>query len=115
MFNRFKGLDTRIYAPGVHWKLPFFEKPIFLDVSARATPVDVVAASVAVKCVVKHRPDEAKLFEICRTLGPKPAQFVATFAHAALQALVDDADFDADLVERPTYVRELSRCWCVLL
>jgi len=74
-YHRLSGISTTTYREGVHFRLPWLERPIVFDVKARPHTMtsltgskDLQMVNISLRTLCK--PDAAKLPEIYRTLGP---------------------------------------------
>jgi len=73
-YNRMSGVGADTYREGLHFMLPWFERPIIFDVRARPNTMtsltgskDLQMVNISLRCLA--RPDPTKLNEIYRTLG----------------------------------------------
>jgi len=74
-YHRLSGVGSALYREGVHFALPWFERPIVFDVRARPHTMtsltgsrDLQMVNISLRALCK--PDPSKLPEIYRTLGP---------------------------------------------
>jgi len=74
-YHRLSGISATTYREGVHFRLPWLERPIVFDVKARPHTMtsltgskDLQMVNISLRTLCK--PDAAKLPEIYRTLGP---------------------------------------------
>eukprot|EP00933_Yihiella_yeosuensis_P081457 TRINITY_DN95071_c0_g1_i1.p1 TRINITY_DN95071_c0_g1~~TRINITY_DN95071_c0_g1_i1.p1 ORF type:complete len:285 (+),score=65.47 TRINITY_DN95071_c0_g1_i1:71-925(+) len=73
-YNRLSGVGSDTYAEGVHFLLPWFERPIVFDVKARPHTMSSLTGSKDLQMVnislrVLCRPDTRKLGDIYKTIG----------------------------------------------
>lgn len=73
-YNRITGLGSESYREGVHFLLPWFERPIIYDIKARPHTMSSLTGSKDLQMVninlrVLTKPDTGHLPEIYRTLG----------------------------------------------
>lgn len=73
-YNRITGLGSESYREGVHFLLPWFERPIIYDIRARPHTMSSLTGSKDLQMVninlrVLTKPDTGSLPEIYRTLG----------------------------------------------
>jgi prohibitin 2 len=73
-YNRLSGIGADAYREGVHFRMPWFERPVVFDVRARPHTMtsltgskDLQMVNISVRALCK--PDTAKLPEIYRSLG----------------------------------------------
>eukprot|EP00811_Abedinium_folium_P004160 NODE_13828_length_1144_cov_5.011799.p1 GENE.NODE_13828_length_1144_cov_5.011799~~NODE_13828_length_1144_cov_5.011799.p1 ORF type:complete len:295 (-),score=106.04 NODE_13828_length_1144_cov_5.011799:162-1046(-) len=73
-YNRFSGLGTETFREGIHFRFPWFERPIVFDVRVRPHTMnsltgsrDLQMVNISVRTLCK--PDISRLPEIYRTLG----------------------------------------------
>merc|ERR1740121_1321311 len=73
-YNRMSGVGTSLYREGVHFRVPWFERPIIFDVRARPHTMtsltgsrDLQMVNISLRALCK--PDTHKLPEIYRNLG----------------------------------------------
>ncbi len=81
VFNRLLGIKEEIYEEGMHFMVPWFERPIMYDVRAKPVSIQSVSGSKDLQSVnigirVLTRPNPSKLPEIYRTLGLEFAERV---------------------------------------
>merc|ERR1719367_862768 len=73
-YNRMSGVGNTLYREGVHFRIPWFERPIVFDVRARPHTMTSLTGSKDLQMVnislrALHKPDTMRLPEIYRTLG----------------------------------------------
>mmetsp|Transcript_42775 Transcript_42775/g.123644 ORF Transcript_42775/g.123644 Transcript_42775/m.123644 type:complete len:261 (+) Transcript_42775:21-803(+) len=73
-YNRLSGVNSTTFREGVHFMLPWFERPIIFDVRARPHTMNTLTGSgdlqmVNISLRALCRPDPTKLPEIYRNLG----------------------------------------------
>lgn len=75
-YHRLSGIGNSTYREGVHFLMPWFERPITFDVKARPNSLtsltgskDLQMVNISLRCLA--RPDHTKLPEIYRSLGPE--------------------------------------------
>jgi len=73
-YNRMSGVGKDAYKEGVHFLMPWVERPIIFDVRARPHTMTSLTGSrdlqmVNISLRALHKPDNTKLPEIYRTLG----------------------------------------------
>lgn len=73
-YSRFSGVGNTLYREGVHFRLPWLERPIVFDVRARPHTMTSLTGSKDLQMVnislrALHKPDSGRLPEIYRTLG----------------------------------------------
>merc|ERR1719169_309099 len=73
-YNRFSGVGSSFYHPGLNFMVPWFERPIIFDIRARPHTMtsltgskDLQMVNISLRALAK--PDPAKLPEIYRSLG----------------------------------------------
>mmetsp|Transcript_92229 Transcript_92229/g.260580 ORF Transcript_92229/g.260580 Transcript_92229/m.260580 type:complete len:299 (+) Transcript_92229:85-981(+) len=73
-YNRLSGVGDRTYREGVHFRMPWFERPIIFDVRARPHTMtsltgsrDLQMVNISLRALCK--PDASRLPDIYRTLG----------------------------------------------
>jgi len=81
LFNSIYGTKLETYGEGMHFKWPFFEKPILYDLRATARNIASSTGSsdlqmINVSLRILSRPDPMKLSHIYRTLGEDYAERV---------------------------------------
>ncbi|CDJ45107.1 prohibitin, putative [Eimeria tenella] len=74
VYNRLRGISSKIYFEGTHFCFPFLERPIIYDVRSRPRVLTSLSGSrdlqmVSITCRVLSRPDEGRLPEVYRQLG----------------------------------------------
>eukprot|EP00812_Abedinium_dasypus_P015188 NODE_877_length_1330_cov_43.408627.p3 GENE.NODE_877_length_1330_cov_43.408627~~NODE_877_length_1330_cov_43.408627.p3 ORF type:complete len:156 (+),score=37.12 NODE_877_length_1330_cov_43.408627:3-470(+) len=74
-YNRLTGVGSDVYREGIHFRLPWFERPIIFDVRVRPHTInsltgsrDLQMVNISVRSLCK--PDSTRLPEIYRNLGP---------------------------------------------
>jgi prohibitin 2 len=74
-YNRLSGVGASVYREGLHFRLPFFERPIIFDVRARAHTMtsltgskDLQMVNISLRALCK--PNAEHLPEIYRAIGP---------------------------------------------
>ncbi|CAE8589875.1 unnamed protein product [Polarella glacialis] len=75
-YSRLSGVGSETFREGVHFNMPWFERPIIFDVRARPQTLTSLTGSrdlqmVNISLRVLSRPDSARLGEIYRSLGPE--------------------------------------------
>jgi prohibitin 2 len=73
-FSKLTGVGNKIYEPGWHLMLPWFERAIIYDVQSHPTTIKTVNGSkdmqtVNVSLRVMYRPDQFELQTLYRQLG----------------------------------------------
>eukprot|EP00933_Yihiella_yeosuensis_P050299 TRINITY_DN48073_c0_g1_i1.p1 TRINITY_DN48073_c0_g1~~TRINITY_DN48073_c0_g1_i1.p1 ORF type:complete len:284 (-),score=73.37 TRINITY_DN48073_c0_g1_i1:143-994(-) len=73
-YNRLSGIGEAQYREGVHFMLPWFERPIIFDVKARPHTMSSLTGSKDLQMVnislrVLARPDQTQLHELYRNIG----------------------------------------------
>jgi len=73
-YNRLSGVGTQAYMEGIHFMIPWFERPITFDVRARPHTMSSLTGSrdlqmVNINVRVLSKPDSGRLPEIYRALG----------------------------------------------
>lgn len=73
-YNRFSGLGSDTYREGIHFCIPWVERPVTFDVRARPHTLtsltgsrDLQMVNISLRCLC--RPDTSKLSDIYRNLG----------------------------------------------
>uniref|UniRef100_A0A7S3FZG2 Prohibitin n=1 Tax=Strombidium rassoulzadegani TaxID=1082188 RepID=A0A7S3FZG2_9SPIT len=74
-FNKITGMREDTYREGYHLLLPFIEKPVIYSVKSQPTKIECTTGSndlqeVKIALRVLYRPDDRKLVDIYRFLGP---------------------------------------------
>jgi len=74
-YNRLSGVGNSMYKEGVHFRLPWFDRPIIFDVRARPHTMtsltgsrDLQMVNISLRALAK--PDSTRLHDIYRNLGP---------------------------------------------
>jgi prohibitin 1 len=76
MFNRFGGVSEKIFGEGTHFKVPWFQSESIYTIRTRAKEVGPTPTgtkdlqNVEVRLRLLYRPDQERLFQIHKTLGP---------------------------------------------
>ena len=75
IFNRFDGVQQRVFAPGTHFKIPGIEEPTIYDVRTRPRVINTVTGTKDLQMVnislrVLSRPKEEECHLIHSELGP---------------------------------------------
>merc|ERR1719263_1827666 len=76
MFNRFGGVSEKMYGEGTHFKVPWFQSESIYTIRTRAKEVGPTPTgtkdlqNVEVRLRLLYRPDQERLFQIHKTLGP---------------------------------------------
>lgn len=73
-YNRLSGVGNTTYREGVHFLVPWFERPVIFDVRARPHTMTSLTGSKDLQMVnislrALHKPDTGRLQEIYRALG----------------------------------------------
>ena len=74
-FNKYFGVREMTYKEGIHFKVPWLEKPVFYNVKSQPKEFSSITGSkdlqeVKIKVRVLFRPDDMHLQNIYRKLGP---------------------------------------------
>ena len=75
IFNTFTGIKDKTYDEGLHFKLPFFEKPYRFEVRTRVYNDDAAAASkdlqiVSTRVALNYHIDKDKVNTLFKNIGP---------------------------------------------
>lgn len=75
IFNTFTGVKDRTYDEGLHFKLPFFERPYRFEVRTRVYNDDAAAASkdlqiVSTRVALNYHIDKDKVNTLFKNIGP---------------------------------------------
>ena len=76
IFNTFTGIKDKTYDEGLHFKLPFFEKPYKFEVRTRVYNDDAAAASkdlqiVSTRVALNYHIDKDKVNTLFKNIGPE--------------------------------------------
>src|SRR3989344_5302482 len=75
IFNTFTGIKDKTYDEGLHFKLPFFEKPYKFEVRTRVYTDDAAAASkdlqiVSTRVALNYHIDKGQVNTLFKNIGP---------------------------------------------
>jgi len=105
-YNRVTGIGNPVYREGVHFILPWFERPIIYEVRARAHQMssltgsrDLQMVNVTIRCLFK--PDPSKLPEMYRYLGQDyDERVMQSIVNEVLKSVVAQYQASALITER---------------
>jgi len=115
VFNRLMGIKEDIYEEGMHFMVPWFERPIMYDVRAKPVTIQSVSGSKDLQSVnigirVLTRPNPSKLPEIYRTLGLEFAERVLpSIIQETLKSVVAQYNASQLLTMREIVSRDIRR------
>eukprot|EP00425_Heterocapsa_triquetra_P000373 CAMPEP_0195055324 /NCGR_PEP_ID=MMETSP0448-20130528/4014_1 /TAXON_ID=66468 /ORGANISM="Heterocapsa triquestra, Strain CCMP 448" /LENGTH=417 /DNA_ID=CAMNT_0040084959 /DNA_START=72 /DNA_END=1330 /DNA_ORIENTATION=- len=73
-YHRLSGISTQVYREGLHFLMPWFERPIVFDIRARPYTMtsltgsrDLQMVNISLRCL--YRPDPAKLPDMYKSIG----------------------------------------------
>eukprot|EP00761_Pharyngomonas_kirbyi_P004698 gb/GECH01004703.1/.p1 GENE.gb/GECH01004703.1/~~gb/GECH01004703.1/.p1 ORF type:complete len:306 (+),score=71.07 gb/GECH01004703.1/:1-918(+) len=114
-FNRFSGVQPRIYQDGTHFAMPVVEWPIIFDVRARPKPIKTLTGSrdlqmITISLRVLYRPNPNELPTIYRQLGLDYGERVLpSIGNEVLKSVVAQFDAAELLTKRPEVSREITK------
>jgi len=93
-FHRLSGVQSEFYQEGLHFMIPWFERPIMFDIKARPHTMSSLTGSrdlqmVSISLRTLCRPDETRLPEIYRMLGQDfDEKVLPSIVHEVLKSVV---------------------------
>lgn len=100
LFDRFQGIRPTVYAPGMHFYVPWFQYPIIMDVRVRPRVLTTQTASkdlqeVNLSLRILSRPKEEKVREVYQMVGLDfDERILPSIGNEVLKAVV--AQYNAD-------------------
>jgi len=114
-FNRLSGISDSLYAEGTHFRMPWLEWPIQIDIRTR--PRNIVSLTgtrdlqmVNISLRTLSRPDQKRLTEIYRRLGPDYDEVVLlSLGNEVLKAVVARFSAQEMMTQRDSVSRTIRR------
>jgi len=114
-FNRLQGITNTVYQPATHFRIPWLEWPIHIDVRTR--PRNIVSLTgtrdlqmVNISLRTLFRPDQNRLAEIYRRLGPEYDEIVLlSLGNEVLKSVVARFSAQEMMTQRDSVSRTIQR------
>lgn len=117
-FNRLVGLSNDNYPEGTHFRMPWLEWPILIDIRTRAHNIvsgpsgtgtrDLQMVNISLRTL--SRPDQSRLTEIYRRLGPNYDEVVLlSLGNEVLKAVVARFSAQELMTQRDSVSRTIRR------
>jgi len=114
-YNRLSGVGAATYREGVHFMVPWFERPIIFDVKARPHTITSLTGSrdlqmVNISLRALCRPDPGRLPEIYRTLGMEfDEKVLPSIVNEVLKSVVAQYNASQLIVQRELVSRMIRQ------
>jgi len=112
-YNRLSGVGSALFKEGVHFRVPWFERPIIFDVRARAHTMTSLTGSKDLQMVnislrALYKPDSHRLPEIYRCLGQDyDEKVLPSIINEVLKSVVAQYNATQLLVDREEVSRRI--------
>lgn len=113
IFNKFRGLDTKVYGEGMHFKIPFVMEPRAFEVRSRPRLISSTTGTRDLQQVdltlrILFRPLEEKIPEILNTIGPDyDDKVIPSIGNEVLKSIVAQYDAGQLITEREAVSKQI--------
>ena len=113
IFNKFRGLDNKVYGEGMHFKIPFVMEPRVFEVRSRPRHISSTTGTRDLQQVdltlrILFRPLEEKIPKILNEIGPDyDDKVIPSIGNEVLKSIVAQYDAGQLITERETVSKQI--------
>ena len=115
IFNKLNGVGDAVYSEGVHFKIPYLENAIIIDVRTRPSTIPIECTTkdlvnVKLKVRVLHRPDPIKLKQAYQAFGDNPGPLILpSITTEVVKRVTSEIDAREMLINRTEMSRTIAK------